>query len=86
MYMTVQRQMERMLYGVQYSTVIIYSFQTIRTCNCDSPLCNRNWEEAGYTPNPASTDHPTQPAGDTVQVGDDGDPDHYHEDYYDDDN
>jgi len=40
---------------------------TIRTCNCDTPLCNRNWEEAGYTSSSATTDHPTQPAGDTIK-------------------
>jgi len=38
---------------------------TIRTCNCDTQLCNRNWDDAGYTPHP--TDAPTQPPGDTVK-------------------
>ena len=41
--------------------------KTLKTCNCKTPLCNRNWEEAGATPG-SPTDTPTEPADKTVKV------------------
>ena len=44
--------------------------QTLKTCNCKTTLCNRNWVEAGSTEGPGPTDSPTEPAVKTIKVRD----------------
>ena len=43
--------------------------QTLKTCNCKTEKCNKNWVDAGSTEGPGPTDAPTEPTDKTIKVG-----------------